>query len=129
MLRIGLGQWLRIGPAHKRLFAPVNNPLHILRTLDRHLAGSFDLSVYGRSALALGYAESAERFQATMDVDLVRTRGATLRPNIRDSAEGRRLSAHRLRCRVGPSLLFIRSDATLSCLDPILVSIMTMLWN
>ncbi len=49
----------------------MNNPLHILRTLDRHLAGSFDLYVYGRSALALGYGESAVRFQSTMDVDAI----------------------------------------------------------
>jgi len=46
-----------------------NNPLRILQTLDRHLRSSFDLYIYGRSALALGFLQSPARFHATMDVD------------------------------------------------------------
>jgi len=49
----------------------INNPLHILHTLDRYLAAPFELYVYGRSALALGYAEAPMRFQSTMDVDAI----------------------------------------------------------
>lgn len=49
----------------------MNNPLRILRTLDRHLQQPFDLYVYGRSALALGYGETGVRFQSTMDVDAI----------------------------------------------------------
>lgn len=49
----------------------MNNPLRILRTLDRHLHGPFVLHVYGRSALALGYAEGPAAFQVTMDVDAI----------------------------------------------------------
>ena len=51
--------------------ALTNNPLRILQTLDRHLCSPFDLYVYGRSALALGFLESPARFQATMDVDAI----------------------------------------------------------
>jgi len=47
----------------------MNNPLEILRTLDRHLATSAELTVFGRSALALGYADSPADFGATHDVD------------------------------------------------------------
>lgn len=49
----------------------MNNPLRILQTLDRHLNSPFDLYVYGRSALALGFSPSPARFQATMDVDAI----------------------------------------------------------
>lgn len=45
-----------------------NNPLRILRTLDRHLHTPFELYVYGRSALALGFPDAAARYGATMDV-------------------------------------------------------------
>ena len=48
-----------------------NNPLQILQTLDRHLVEPFELYVYGRSALALGYAEERVNFQSTMDVDAI----------------------------------------------------------
>jgi hypothetical protein len=49
----------------------IGNPLRILQTLDRHLHQPFDLYVYGRSALALGYRESLPVFHATMDVDAI----------------------------------------------------------
>ena len=54
--------------------APVvvtNNPLCILQTLDRRLRSPFDLYIYGRSALALGFSESPAHFQATLDVDAI----------------------------------------------------------
>ncbi len=47
----------------------MNNPLEILQTLDRHLAMPADLTVFGRSALALGYPDSGPDFGATHDVD------------------------------------------------------------
>ncbi len=49
----------------------IGNPLRILRTLDSHLHQPFDLYVYGRSALALGYKEGPQAFHATMDVDAI----------------------------------------------------------
>lgn len=53
-------------------FPPViSNPLRILQTLDRHLTAPFTLYVYGRSALALGYANAPADFHATMDVDAI----------------------------------------------------------
>ena len=47
----------------------MNNPLEILRTLDRHLSKPAELTVFGRSALALGYAASPPDYGATHDVD------------------------------------------------------------
>ena len=49
----------------------MSNPLRILRTLDRHLGSSFDLYIYGRSAIALGFPGAPARFEATMDVDAI----------------------------------------------------------
>jgi hypothetical protein len=49
----------------------MNNPLRILQTLDRHLAGSAEITLFGRAALALGYASSPAAFAATQDVDLI----------------------------------------------------------
>lgn len=48
-----------------------NNPLKILQTLDRHLTSPWELYIYGRSALALGFGEASARFQATLDVDAI----------------------------------------------------------
>lgn len=48
-----------------------SNPLRILQTLDRHLHRPFDLYVYGRSALALGFPSASPAMQATMDVDAI----------------------------------------------------------
>lgn len=47
------------------------NPLRILSVLDRHLVGPCELTVYGRSALALGYPGAPEVFFATLDVDAI----------------------------------------------------------
>lgn len=49
----------------------MNQPEHILRVLDRHLAKPTRLVLYGRAALALGYPDAPESFQATMDVDAI----------------------------------------------------------
>jgi len=48
-----------------------SNPLLILETLDRHLHSEVALYVYGRSALALGYAKAPAACHATMDVDAI----------------------------------------------------------
>src|ERR1039458_7939188 len=49
----------------------MNNPLRILQTLDRHLAASAEITLFGRAALALGYTASPTAFSATRDVDLI----------------------------------------------------------
>jgi hypothetical protein len=47
----------------------VNNPLEILQTLDRYLSKDAELTLFGRSALALGYADSPPEYAGTLDVD------------------------------------------------------------
>lgn len=47
----------------------MNNPLHILQTLDRHLTAAAELTLFGRAALCLGYPDSPEKFRRTRDVD------------------------------------------------------------
>ena len=49
----------------------MNNPLRILQTLDRHLAAPAEITLFGRAALALGYASSPAAFAATHDVDAI----------------------------------------------------------
>ncbi|MEK7677385.1 MAG: DUF6036 family nucleotidyltransferase [Verrucomicrobiota bacterium] len=49
----------------------MNNPLRILRTLDRHLAAPAEITLFGRAALALGYAAGPAAFAATHDVDAI----------------------------------------------------------
>lgn len=49
----------------------MNNPLRILQTLDRHLTVPAELTLFGRAALALGYAASPTAFAATHDVDAI----------------------------------------------------------
>jgi hypothetical protein len=51
--------------------AGVNNPLRILQTLDRHLSAQTELTLFGRAALALGYADSPAAFATTRDVDAI----------------------------------------------------------
>lgn len=51
--------------------AAVNNPLRILESLDRHLRAPAEINLFGRSALALGYARSPALFAATEDVDAI----------------------------------------------------------
>src|SRR6266849_1507072 len=47
----------------------MNNPLEILKTLDHHLQYQADLNLFGRAALALGYANAPASFGSTHDVD------------------------------------------------------------
>jgi hypothetical protein len=47
----------------------MSNPLRILRTLDKNLALSAEITLFGRSALALGYNRAPELFHNTQDVD------------------------------------------------------------
>lgn len=49
----------------------MNNPLRILRTLDQHLAVPAEITLFGRAALALGYAPTSTVFAATQDVDAI----------------------------------------------------------
>ncbi len=49
----------------------MNNPLRILQTLDRHLTAPAELTLFGRAALALGYAGSPAAFPTTQDVDAI----------------------------------------------------------
>ena len=47
----------------------MSNPLRILRTLDQHLTLPAEITLFGRSALALGYAQAPANFHNTQDVD------------------------------------------------------------
>ncbi len=49
----------------------MNNPRRILETLDRHLTAPAELTIFGRAALALGFADSPARFAASQDVDAI----------------------------------------------------------
>lgn len=49
----------------------MNNPLEILRTLDRHLPKTAELTLFGRAALALGYCDPPPDYGATHDVDAI----------------------------------------------------------
>ncbi len=47
----------------------MSNPLRILRTLDRNLTLPAEITLFGRSALALGYPQAPRHFHNTQDVD------------------------------------------------------------
>jgi hypothetical protein len=47
----------------------VSNPLRILETLDDHLGQVADLTLFGRSAIALGFPTAPSKFHSTQDVD------------------------------------------------------------
>lgn len=49
----------------------MNNPLHILQTLDRHLTKAAEITIFGRAALALGFPNSPAAFATTQDVDAI----------------------------------------------------------
>jgi hypothetical protein len=49
----------------------MNNPRRILQALDRHLTAPAELTLFGRAALALGYAGSPAAFATTRDVDAI----------------------------------------------------------
>ncbi len=50
---------------------PVNNPQHILKTLDSFLEKETRIVLFGRAALALGFGDEGLRFGATQDVDAI----------------------------------------------------------
>jgi hypothetical protein len=52
-------------------FVAMNNPLRILQTLDKNLTKPADITIFGRAAIALGYARSPDSFSATKDVDAI----------------------------------------------------------
>lgn len=47
----------------------MSNPRRILETLDRHLTLPAEITLFGRSALALGYSQVSGHFHNTQDVD------------------------------------------------------------
>jgi len=49
----------------------MNNPLHILQTLDGHLTKPAEITIFGRAALALGFQNSPAVFATTRDVDAI----------------------------------------------------------
>lgn len=49
----------------------MNNPLHILQTLDRHLTKPAEITIFGRAALALGFQNSPASFATTHDVNAI----------------------------------------------------------
>ena len=49
----------------------MNNPLRILQTLNGHLTKPTELTIFGRSALALGFQDSPPVFATTEDVDAI----------------------------------------------------------
>jgi len=49
----------------------VSNPLRILQVLDRHLTIADEITLFGRSALALGFANAPPGFHNTRDVDAI----------------------------------------------------------
>ncbi len=49
----------------------MNHPETILATLDRHIPDTTRLILYGRAALALGFASTDQAFASTLDVDVI----------------------------------------------------------
>jgi hypothetical protein len=49
----------------------MNNPLHILQTLDSHLTASAEITIFGRAVLVLGYSDCPANLAATNDVDAI----------------------------------------------------------
>jgi hypothetical protein len=47
----------------------MSNPLRIISTLDQHLTLPAEITLFGRSALALGYSQAPDHFHNTQDVD------------------------------------------------------------
>ena len=57
--------------AERTGYVVMNNPLHILQTLDRHLTQPAEITIFGRAALALGFPNSPAAFATTQDVDAI----------------------------------------------------------
>jgi hypothetical protein len=49
----------------------MNNPVAILSTFDANLRHKTELTLYGRSALALGFPETKPEYKITQDVDVI----------------------------------------------------------
>ncbi len=49
----------------------MNNPARILQTLERHLKGPTELTIFGRAALALGFEQPPELVSHSLDVDAI----------------------------------------------------------
>lgn len=47
----------------------MNNPLTILRELDKHLKEETELIIFGKSAIVLGFPTAPGEYGSTMDVD------------------------------------------------------------
>jgi hypothetical protein len=47
----------------------MSNPLRILKSLDQHLTLPAEITLFGRSALALGYSQAPDHFHHTQDVE------------------------------------------------------------
>jgi hypothetical protein len=47
----------------------MSNPLRILQTLNRRLCEVAELTIFGRSAIALGFVNAPGQFHSTLDVD------------------------------------------------------------
>ena len=47
----------------------MNNPLIILRELDKHLREETELVIFGKSAIVLGFPTAPDSYGGTMDVD------------------------------------------------------------
>jgi hypothetical protein len=50
---------------------PINNPRHILQTLDSYLEKETRIVLFGRAALTLGFGDFGRRFGTTQDVDAI----------------------------------------------------------
>jgi hypothetical protein len=49
----------------------MNNPMEILRVFDAHLEHRTELTLFGRSAIALGFSSAPPEYLATLDVDAI----------------------------------------------------------
>lgn len=52
-------------------FAGMNNPLHVLQTLDSYLVRPAEITLFGRAAMVLGFKDAPAKFAATRDVDAI----------------------------------------------------------
>src|SRR5436309_12591766 len=92
----------------------MNNPLHILQTLDRNLSSPTDLTVFGRVALALGYPDSPDNSPPHTMLTPVLPLSWLAAEDQNLDLEGS--TAHEFRTRVGRSLRYtpvpgVRSDS------------------
>jgi hypothetical protein len=77
----------------------MSNPLRILQTLDQHLSLPGEITLFGRSALALGYRGALVHFHNTQDVD-------GILPLARPSVHAAGCDPRRIRHSIFPSRAF-----------------------